>query len=159
MNRLTLYILLLLLTSNHAMGSETFSATVIHVWDGDSLVINTKNGPQQLRIMGIDSPEKSQPFAKESKEYLSHLLLNQTVTIKSHGKDRYHRLLVKIKWRETDIAHTMVERGLAWAYRQYHPPKTLIEKELQAKREKRGLWQQSTPTPPWKWRKEKRENP
>ncbi|MBI4684895.1 MAG: thermonuclease family protein [Nitrospirae bacterium] len=49
----------------------------------------------------------------------------------------------------------MVKRGFAWAYRQYlkRPyASEFIDAESEARTNKRGLWQQTNPQPPWEYR-------
>jgi endonuclease YncB( thermonuclease family) len=51
----------------------------------------------------------------------------------------------------------LVGVGLAWWYRQYAPgDRTLASLEAQARSEKRGLWSEKEPVPPWEWRKQKK---
>ncbi|VAW89384.1 hypothetical protein MNBD_GAMMA18-720 [hydrothermal vent metagenome] len=54
--------------------------------------------------------------------------------------------------QQRSVADRLVERGFAWVYRRYNSSSELIKKEARAKRERRGLWQNSQPTPPWLWR-------
>jgi endonuclease YncB( thermonuclease family) len=46
-----------------------------------------------------------------------------------------------------------VNRGMAWVYRRYAKDHDLYVLEHGAKAGKRGLWADSSPTPPWRWRK------
>jgi hypothetical protein len=47
----------------------------------------------------------------------------------------------------------LVKAGLAWWYRKYAPADdTLARLEQEAKADRRGLWAQPNPTPPWNWR-------
>ena len=48
----------------------------------------------------------------------------------------------------------MVGQGMAWWYRKYAPgDKVLAQLESQARQERRGLWSQPAPLPPWDWRR------
>ena len=51
----------------------------------------------------------------------------------------------------------MVQDGLAWHYKQYSKSKELAEAEDEARKEKKGLWADKEPMPPWEFRKMKRE--
>jgi micrococcal nuclease len=57
---------------------------------------------------------------------------------------------------ERNVNREMVADGWAWAYRQYldrpHASE-YIDAEEQARKEKKGLWQQTNPQPPWEFRK------
>lgn len=45
---------------------------------------------------------------------------------------------------------------LGW-YRKYSKDTSLVELEEEARRARRGLWQDKEPVPPWEWRKMKRQ--
>ncbi|MFT7267615.1 MAG: micrococcal nuclease, partial [Porticoccus sp.] len=47
------------------------------------------------RLIGIDAPERGQPFGNKSREYLASLVAGKTVKIESSKKDRYGRVLGK----------------------------------------------------------------
>jgi len=47
----------------------------------------------------------------------------------------------------------MVRQGMAWVYRQYSRDPALLTIEAEAKADRRGLWQDRHPVPPWEWRK------
>ena len=52
----------------------------------------------------------------------------------------------------------LVRAGLAWWFRKYAPKdEQLATLEAEAEREKRGLWVEPDPIPPWEWRKQRRE--
>ncbi len=138
---------------NHSTGAEPYPAKVVHVWDGDSIVVATKSGSHQIRIFGIDAPEKGQPFGREAKRYLERLLTDQNVTIEPLEQDRYQRTIANVKLQRESVANLLIERGNAWVFRRYTSSKSLIEREEKARQQRRGLWKNSNPTPPWLWRK------
>jgi endonuclease YncB( thermonuclease family) len=51
----------------------------------------------------------------------------------------------------------MVADGFAWRYVQYDKPGEFTAAENDARDHQRVLWADSEPTPPWEWRKAKRE--
>lgn len=55
-----------------------------------------------------------------------------------------------------DANSAQVNRGMAWVYRKYAKDHNLFMLEHEAKRHKRGLWADKSPTPPWQWRKSPR---
>ncbi len=133
--------------------AEPYQAKVLHVWDGDSIVISTENGPHQIRIFGIDAPEKGQPFGQEAKRYLEALLTNQSVTIEPLEQDRYQRTIAHVTLQRKSVATLLIEQGYAWVFRRYNTDKLLIDREERARQQERGLWKNSNPMPPWLWRK------
>ncbi len=149
---LALFVVCLLFSHTLFAADSTAAATVIHVWDGDSLVISSPSGPLQIRLYGIDAPEKEQAYADESRHFLQSLLLNQEVYIEAITHDNYQRIIAKVMLRKQDIAELLLTRGLAWAYRYYSPPQHYLDAEQNARRQHLGLWQDEAPTPPWQWR-------
>ena len=68
-------------------------------------------------------------------------------------KDRYQRIVARVKCAGVDVNAEQVNRGMAWVYRRYAKDHDLYVLEHGAKASKRGLWADSSPTPPWQWRK------
>jgi endonuclease YncB( thermonuclease family) len=69
------------------------------------------------------------------------------------GHDKYQRTLGRIYRGDRDRNAEQVRQGMAWAYRQYAKDATLYPMETEAKEQKRGLWRDSEPVPPWEWRR------
>jgi hypothetical protein len=66
---------LLLASGSAAAGS--LPGTVVKIHDGDTITIICFKRPLQVRLMGIDAPDKEQPYADASRQHLSDLILNQ----------------------------------------------------------------------------------
>ncbi len=62
-----------------------------------------------------------------------------------------------IDGQTVDVNAHLVAQGLAWHYVKYSKDKGLAEAEKAASRERRGLWADPEPIPPWDWRKGRRE--
>lgn len=72
---------------------------------------------------------------------------------------RYLRAVSVLRLGERDINQELVREGFAWAYRWYLDRpygSEYIQAEEQARRERRALWQQGNPMPPWEFRKQLR---
>ena len=109
---------------------------------------------RKIRLNGIDCPEKGQPFGQRAKQYVSEMAFYKTVLVKDFGKDRYGRTIGDVLLREDVILNQeMVGAGLCWWYGEYAPTNTILERlEGKAREEKRGLWGDAEPVPPWGWR-------
>jgi len=46
----------------------------------------------------------------------------------------------------------MIERGLAWHFKEYSDDEKLAQSELDARDQKEGLWRDFKPMSPWDWR-------
>ena len=151
------YILILLLP--YLLFSETFTAQVIKVIDGDSVNVLRlpENKEVKLRLYGIDAPEWKQAYGKESKDALNGLLgTNREIFVKVLDKDRYGRLICNLHLNSEDIPvnEWMVSEGNAWHYVKYAPDDiNLQQAEKNARKNKLGLWSLETPMPPWEFRK------
>lgn len=128
-----------------------FPAKVIKISDGDTIMILQDKQQIKVRLFGIDAPELKQPYGKKSKQFLANLIAGEVVEVEENGKDRYKRTLGIIHFKGQDINAQMVLNGYAWAYVKYS--RIYVDQEKTAREKKRGLWQSSDPTPPWKWRK------
>lgn len=141
---------------------------VTAVKDGDTVVIAPADGgePYPCRLYGIDTPETpkrgkpGQPYGEEATEELKRLVLGKVVTVALTGEKTYNRQVGVLHADGTNVNLEMVRRGYAWAYVQYlrrpHASEYLKAEE-EARRERRGLWQEPKPTPPWEFRKRLRQ--
>ncbi|PTR14478.1 endonuclease YncB(thermonuclease family) [Nitrosospira sp. Nsp2] len=134
-----------------------FLATVIGISDGDTLTVLNENKQQvKIRLAEIDAPEARQPFGSKSKQSLSELCFGKQAQIKPQVKDRYGRTVARVSCEGIDANAEQVNRGMAWVYRKYAKDHALYVLQHDAKVEKRGLWSDPSPTPPWEWRKSTR---
>ncbi|MCE3954211.1 thermonuclease family protein, partial [Escherichia coli] len=46
----------------------------------------------------------------------------------------------------------MVQSGAAWVYEHYNTDNDLATLQQEARSQKRGLWADPNPVPPWEWR-------
>ena len=54
-----------------------------------------------------------------------------------------------------NINQFMVRAGAAWVYEQYNTDPVLPVLQNEARQQKRGLWSDADPVPPWIWRHRK----
>ena len=144
---------LFLLGTLNAAHAEEFSAKVIVVMDGDTVLVLRDNMRIKVRLAEIDAPEIAQPFGEKSKQSLAELVLNKQVHVDSQAVDVYGRLVALIKVGDLNVSHEQVQRGMAWASSRSKKGKTLLTLQNGAKKTKRGLWSQTNPMPPRNWRK------
>lgn len=133
------------------------SYKVIAVTDGDTVKILYGNQPLTLRLDGIDSPERDQAFGRRAKQFLSNLVFGKSVKVYSKGRDKYRRELAIIFLESGEnVNQEMVRAGYAWWYKEYSSDFALKALEEEARKAKRGLWQDKTQVPPWDFRHNKR---
>ncbi|MEJ1959491.1 MAG: thermonuclease family protein [Nitrosomonadales bacterium] len=148
-------LLLLLVCIFNVAQAEEFSAKIIVVIDGDTVVIRQTKGLVKIRLAEIDAPEKAQIFGDQSMQSLSGMVLHKQVKVTSRAMDKYGRMVANLSINGLDVNAEQVRRGMAW---EYHSGKRLIALQEEAKNASRGLWAESNPTPPWVWRKQHPNN-
>ena len=134
--------------------------------DGDTIKINSK----KIRLYGIDAPElkqmckkpyltiifftftKDYPCGKISTQKLQKKINNKVITCKILDIDRYKRLIGECYKRNLNLNSWLVSNGYAVAYRKYS--KKYIPNEINAKNEKKGIWQGKFEMP-WEFRRKK----
>ncbi|MDD5181014.1 MAG: thermonuclease family protein [Gallionellaceae bacterium] len=147
------FILLLLACAFNTAHAEEFTAKVIAVLDGDTVLVKRAGGLVKIRLAEIDAPEKSQEHGMDSKQSLSDLVLDKQVNVNSRAVDDYGRMVAHLTANGRSVNEEQVRRGMAWEYSNYHSNKVYLALQDEAQNAKRGLWAQASPTPPWQWRK------
>lgn len=146
-----------------------FTGRVVAVADGDTITVLHDFTPVKIRFIGIDAPEKKQAFGRLARQGMSELVFGREVRVEERKKDRYGRTLGRV-WvaaagcaaldcaKTRDAGLTLLAQGLAWHYTQYAKEQPRSERqqyahaEAEARRQRRGLWQDAEPLPPWAWR-------
>ena len=153
--------------------ASALEGQVIHIADGDTLtVLDDQHRSHKIRLAGIDAPERSQPFGRRAAEALSILAKNRRVIVSGGKTDRYQRHvgIVRVAPAEcatctpsVDVGLSLISTGLAWHYRAYEREQSRSDRdqyrqaEAGARSRQDGLWADAMPTPPWDWRRARRE--
>jgi len=138
---------------------QTITGKVVGVSDGETItVLDTDNRQHRVRLMGIDAPESNQAYGSRAKQSLSDLVFGRVVTVTSEAKDMYGRVLGDVTLDGKNINLEQLRRGMAWFYRFYakelrtEDVTAYRQAEEQARKERRGLWADASPVPPWEFR-------
>ena len=128
-----------------------WEALVVAVTDGDTVTVEAPDGRRtRVRLWGTDAPERDQPGGEPARAHCAAVALWQTVDVREKARDKYARLLaVLVRPEGWSINGNMVRMGHAWTYGSPRWKKT----ESRARSERRGLWKDESPVPPWEWRK------
>jgi endonuclease YncB( thermonuclease family) len=70
---------------------------VVGVTDGDSITVLHDGRQEQIRLWGIDCPEKRRDFRTKAKQLTSTLVFSNVVEIEPVTKDRYGRTVAFVK--------------------------------------------------------------
>lgn len=95
--------------------SEEFTAKIIVVLDGDTVLVRREKGLEKIRLAEIDAPEKAQTFGETSKLSLSGMVLGKQVKVVSQAVDQYGRLVAHLFIDGLDVNAEQIRRGMAWA--------------------------------------------
>ncbi|WP_084106525.1 thermonuclease family protein [Demequina sp. NBRC 110056] len=92
--------------------------TVTHVYDGDSMVVERDGVEEDVRVIGIDTPERGECGADEAREAAQVTLEGQPVTLvpgAQDDRDTHDRLLRYVEIDGEDYGYEMIAYGFAIA--------------------------------------------
>ena len=148
----TLAWILLVLLVGPAVADE-FKGRVVGVTDGDTIKVLHVNQVETVRLVGVDAPEKRQPYGDRARRFTADLAFDRTVTVVTSGRDRNGRLLGEVVLPDgRSLNQELVRAGYAWWFRKYSRDVTLARLEEEARQGRRGLWADETPQAPWEYR-------
>ena len=136
---------------------------VVRIYDGDSLILRMADGRElEVRLFGIDAPERRQPWSRRSRQALSALVEDRQVRLEPVTEDSYGRTVAVLYTLPDglDVNREMIRQGNAWVYRRYSRDPDLIALEKAARETRRGLWSlpEAERVPPWQWRRQNRRD-
>lgn len=138
--------------------ADTLNGKVVAILDGDTITVLRDREQTRVRIAGIDAPEKKQAFGQRSKQAMSDCAFGKEVAVEWKKLDRYGRTIGKVIADGVDCGLRQVELGMAWHYKVYAKEQSRGDREAyaaaedQAKADRRGLWADPDPVPPWEYR-------
>jgi endonuclease YncB( thermonuclease family) len=138
---------------------SVFDGRVVRVFDGDTIEVLVGRETVRVRLAGIDTPERGQPWAERAKQALAARVSGQEVRINRVDVDRYGRTVGEVYADNVCVGCELVRDGHAWVYRRFNQDAVLLELEAEARAARRGLWglPETERVPPWEWRQEQRE--
>jgi endonuclease YncB( thermonuclease family) len=131
-----------------------FEGRVVGVIDGDTIDVLVGHETRRVRLFGIDTPERGQPWYQKSKSALSRRVFGKEVRVNDVARDRYGRTVGEVYADNVCVGCELVREGNAWVYRKYTDDRVLYELEAEARAAHRGLWSlpEAQQVPPWEWR-------
>ena len=157
MTKLKLFLIILIALFSLSAQAEIIRGKVIKIADGDTLTLLTDSDKKiRIRLAGIDTPERKQPFGNTAKNALAKLVFQKKILIETQTKDRYGRIVGTVFLDNQNVNNELIRQGMAWVYKKYTDNEILYELEAQAKTRRIGLWADETPIAPWDWRRGKR---
>lgn len=155
-------VLLVVLLNGAYYGRAQELVRVSRVVDADTYEVLNQNRRERVRLLGVDAPERSQPFGAVASDSVRALLgaAGGLVELTRAGTDRYGRTLgaVRVGLAPTRqlvaLDSVLVARGWAWAYAPGRQRVRWVQEQQRAQAAGRGLWHcgVAAAVPPWLWR-------
>ncbi|WP_196428506.1 thermonuclease family protein [Neisseria polysaccharea] len=144
-----------------AKSGRSYTGTVSKVYDGDTLhVIDGDGAKHKIRMAYIDAPEMKQAYGTRSRDNLRAAAEGRKVSIRVFDTDRYQREVAQVFVGKTDLNLMQVQDGAAWHYESYAKKQQdkadfadYADAQIQAERERKGLWKAKNPQAPWAYRR------
>ena len=153
----TIITLVLFIATPALAGNSVITGKVVGVSDGDTITVLTAEKQQiKVRLYGIDCPESKQTFGTRAKQATSDAVFGKQVELEIMDMDKYGRTVALVKCQGMLLQEVLLKAGMAWIFIKYCKINWLCDNwrhlENEARLERRGLWQDKNPVPPWEWR-------
>lgn len=129
---------------------------VVGIADGDTLTARCDMSEGMttvtVRLAEIDAPEKGQAFGSRSRQHLADTCLRRAAIVRPQTTDRYGRTVARVECEGVDASTEQLRAGMAWVFDRYVTDRDLYAVQQEARNERRGLWADGEPVPPWEWR-------
>lgn len=130
-----------------------FAHQVIAITDGDTLTLLVNQKPLKLHLANVDAPERTQPFGRFSRQSLHELCFGKDADFKEQDIDRYGEPKAVVSCGGVDVGREQIVRGMAWVVDKDNRDFTLPALQMMARRDRKGLWTEENPVPPWEHRR------
>ncbi len=148
MKKIALYkILILGLIASPAFAD--WEVKVVDVFDGDTLIVSLEGRAEIIKLFGVDSPEKEQAFGLDARSFTSDLVSGKIIKVESIEKGRYE--MVKVYVEDKCLNEELLRAGFAWYNKEGSINERWADMEQQARHERKGLWSEDNPVPPWEY--------
>lgn len=108
---------------------------------------------ETIRLKDIDCPELKQPYGKQAKHVTAAYVGNRDVVVRGLMRDKQGRVSADVLLHDgRNVGHELLKEGLAWWQRSASSNAGLDVMEELARASRKGLWTDSNPVPPWKWK-------
>ena len=130
------------------LAGTRFTGTVTSITDGDTVHVSTASGVNlTIRLDGIDTPERDEPYSTQATRATRVMLLSKRVQLQGTDVDAYGRLVARIVVDGVDVSVALVRDGLACHFTRYSSDGTLAAAQKEAQRRGVGFWAQGAPKP------------
>jgi micrococcal nuclease len=146
MKRISLFLVFLFIAGQAP--AREFFVHVLKGLDGDSLLLSNH---EQVRLLGIDAPEKGEPWAEQARSFTKMEVEGKDVLLETgpEERDHYHRILAYVYCDGHFLNQELLQWGLAHVYIKQKGERfaqQFIEVQRVAIQQKIGEWSEPDPT-------------
>lgn len=154
MGSVLLFGLLVLLSGFRPVHGQSYVGKAQAVLDGDTMRLLLETGQiVRIDLYGVDAPERGQPYGEAATQAVRRAVFRTEVEAVAEGSGPDGRNLFVVRTDDQVLNERLLRDGLAWWDRRQAPQNDRYRRlERHARTEERGLWAQSDPVPPWRWR-------
>jgi micrococcal nuclease len=125
--------------------NKKYDNFVVKVVDGDTIKLASG---REIRLLGIDTPEKGQPYYNEAKDFLERLILGKKVRLEKDvtNKDKYGRYLRYVFLKNIFVNVELVRKGYARVIVRFPDVKYLdylMKVQKKAMEKRLGIWSEN----------------
>ena len=123
------------------LGEDVVRGRVTFVRDGDTVDVRSGDREIRVRVYGIDTPERGQPWGAKAKRFTADLVGNRDVVLRVRAKDKYDRTVAEVILPDgRNLSEQLLRAGLAWHY-DFHSRNAEWHRLMEeARAAGRGLW-------------------
>ena len=106
-----LLIISVLAIATTVVAAPTLTGKGVGIADGDTLTLVVDKTQIKVRLEGIDTPERAQPFGRKAGQALGKKVFGKVVQVDDFGKDRYGRTLGIVRLGSRNVNLELVREG------------------------------------------------
>ena len=131
---------------NRGEGAATSGRTawedvsLVHVLDGDSLIVDTAGGEVEIRLSGVNAPDRDECGHREATARLAAMVDDARLAMAIEGTDQFGRTLGRLVADGSDVALALVREGHGLAMTTAANSYELLAAEDTAYAEGIGMW-------------------
>jgi len=117
-------------------------ATLVTVFDGDTLLVSIEGSEEEIRLLGVNTPESDECFARQARGATTAMLEGTPLTVETVGeRDQFGRLLGYAYVGGILVNRELLDGGYALALDTDHPRRVeFLDAETAAFAAGLGLW-------------------
>lgn len=154
---LTILFVLGFVPACRAAEAADFSARVVAVHEGDRLLLYHDGKQETIYLQDIDCPDPKQPYGAKAKRVTQAYVGGREVIVRNWRRGAQGRTTVEIILPDgRNLGHELLKEGFAWWRKMDSKEHSLGEIEQLVRAERKGLWADPHPIPPWQWKQAKK---